>query len=90
MVLRKFDRTIFVDGLGHVFDRGQFDVNDELKEVAKKVEEDGYYSVNIYYFNPQFILYIYKSIMQVATLQWTGILGLWYLLDETITGKKNM
>ena len=39
MVLRKFDRTIFVDGLGHVFDRGQFDdVNDELKEVAKKVE----------------------------------------------------
>ena len=89
MVLRKFDRTIFVDGLGHVFDRGQFDVNDELKEVAKKVEEDGYYSVNIY-FSPQFILYIYKSIMQVATLQWPGILGLWYLLDETITGKKNM
>ena len=91
LVLRKFDHTIFVDGLGHVLDRGQFDANDELKEVAQQVSnEDGYYFVPVS-FSSQCIPYIYKSTMRVATLQWAGILGSWYLLDETVnhlTGNK--
>ena len=43
------------------------------------------------HFSSQFIPYIYKSTMRVATLQWAGILGSWYLLDETcdhLTGIK--
>ena len=90
LVLHKFNGTKFVDGLGHVFDRGQFDVNVELREVPQKLSDDGYYSVNVY-FSSQFIPYIYRSAMQVATLQWAGILGSWYLLDETcdhLTGDK--
>ena len=81
MVLRKFDRTIFVDGLGHVFDRGQFDVNVELREVAQQETKDGYYSVNVF-FSSHFIPYIYRSAMKVATLQWAGILGSFYILAE--------
>ena len=90
LVLRKFDHTIFVDGLGHVFVRGPFDVNDELKELTQSVSWDGYHNVTVS-FSSQFIPYIYKSIMRVATLQWAGILGSWYLLDETmdhLTGDK--
>ena len=35
----KFDCTIFVDGLGHVFDGGPFDVNVvELREVEYTVD----------------------------------------------------
>ena len=82
LVLRKFDHTIFVDGLGHVLDRGQFDVNDELKEVAQQVSnKDGYYFVPVS-FSSQCIPYIYKSTLQVATLQWSGILGSLYILAE--------
>ena len=90
LVLHKFNGTIFVDGLGHVFERGPFDANDKLKEVAQQVSGDGYYYVNVS-FSSQFIPYIYKSTMRVATLQWAGILGSWYLLDETmdhLTGDK--
>ena len=43
LVLHKFNGTIFVDGLGHVFERGPFDANDKLKEVAQQVSGDGYY-----------------------------------------------
>ena len=74
---------LFVDGLGHVFERGPFDANVELREVAQQVENDGYYYVPVH-FSSQFIPYIYKSTMRVATLQWAGILGSWYLLDETM------
>ena len=90
LVLHKFEGTKFVDGLGHVFDRGPFDENDELREVAQHVSEDGYSAVNVH-FSSQFIPYIYLSSMRVATLQWAGILGSWYLLDETmdhLTGNK--
>ena len=73
---------IITNGLGHVFNRGKFDVNVELREVAQQVD-GGYYSVHVY-FSSQFIPYIYLSTMQVATLQWAGILGLWYLLAETV------
>ena len=89
LVLHKFNGTIFVDGLGHVFERGKFDANDELREVPQQVI-DGYYCVPVS-FSSQFIPYIYQSIMRVATLQWAGILGSWYLLDETVdhlTGDK--
>ena len=91
MVLRKFREEVFVDGFGHVFTRGQFDVNDELREVAPKVDGDGYSSVTVY-FSSQFIPYIYKSTMKVATLQWAGILGSFYILAETcdhLTGDKD-
>ena len=74
LVFHKFNGTIFVDGLGHVFERGPFDANDELREVAQQVSGDGYYCVNVS-FSSQFIPYIYRSDMQVATLQWAGILG---------------
>ena len=87
----KFNGTKFVDGLGHVFDRGQFDVNVELREVPQHLSEDGYSAVNVQ-FSSQFIPYIYSSGMRVATLQWAGILGSWYLLDETmdhLTGEKD-
>ena len=83
LVLHKFNRNIYVDGLGHVFDRGLFDVNDEMKEVVQYLSDDGYYSFHVY-FSSQFIPYIYKSGMRVGTLQWAGILGSWYLLDETM------
>ena len=82
LVLHKFNCTIYVDGLGRVFNRGPFDVNDELKEVAQYVSGDGYSSVNVS-FSSQFIPYIYLSSMQVATLQWAGILGSFYILAET-------
>ena len=81
LVLRKFHEEVIVDGLGHVFQRVRFDGNDELRELAQKVDT-GYYSVPVY-FSSQFIPYIYKSEMRVATLQWAGILGSFYILAET-------
>ena len=57
-------------------------MNDELKEVPQQVSPEGYYFVNVS-FSSQFIPYTYQSTMRVATLQWAGILGSWYLLDET-------
>ena len=90
LVLHKFNGTIFVDGFGHVFTRGAFDVKDELREVPQQVDGEGYHYVHVS-FSSQFIPYIYESNMQVATLQWAGILGSWYLLDETcdhLTGIK--
>lgn len=62
LVLHKFNRNIYVDGLGHMFDRGQFDVNAELREVPQQVSEDGYYFVTVS-FSSQFIPYIYDSTM---------------------------
>ena len=82
LVLRKFCEEVIVDGLGHVFERGPFDANVELREVPQQVI-DGYYRVPVH-FSSQFIPYIYRSNMRVATLQWAGILGSWYLLDETM------
>ena len=44
------------------------------------------------FFSSQFIPYIYKLGARVATLQWAGILGSWYLLDRTVhhlTGDKD-
>ena len=73
-----------------LLDRGAFDVKDELREVPQQVDGDGYYFVHVY-FCSQFIPYIYESTMRVPTLQWAGILGSWYLLDETmdhLTGDK--
>ena len=90
LVLRKFYLEEFVDCLGHVFDRGQFDANVELREVPKHLSLDGYYSVPVH-FSSQFIPYMYDSTMKASTLQWVGILGSWYLLDETcdhLTGNK--
>jgi hypothetical protein len=89
LVLRKFHEEVIVDGLGHVFQRVRFDGNDELRELAQQVHT-GYYSVTVY-FSSQFIPYIYKSEMKVATLQWAGILGSFYILAETVdhlTGDK--
>ena len=74
-----------------MFERGRFDVDDELREVAQQVSDHGYLSV-VVHFSSQFIPYIYESNMRVATLQWARILGSWYLLDETIdhlTGDKS-
>ena len=65
LVIRKFDCEIIVDGWGCVFDRGQYDSNAELEEVAQE-SKDGYYSVKVY-FSSQFIPYIYQSTMKVAT-----------------------
>ena len=91
LVLRKFHEEVIVDGLGHVFERGRFDVNNELKEVAQQVDGDGYSNVYVH-FSSQFIPYIYRSGMKAATLQWAGILGSFYILAETVdhlTGDKD-
>ena len=67
-----------------------FDSKVELREMTPTVSGDGYSYVFVH-FSSQFIPYIYQSRMQVATLQWAGILGSWYLLDETcdhLTGNK--
>ena len=74
-----------------MFDKGAFNENDDLKEVAQSLSNDGYNSVSVQY-SSQFIHYIYDSTMKVATLQWAGILGSWYLLDKTVnhlTGEKD-
>ena len=49
LVLRNFNCSIFVDGLGHVFGRGHFDSSVELREVRQILSEDGYYSVNVFF-----------------------------------------
>ena len=82
LVLRKFREEVFVDGFGSVFTRGAFDVKDELREVSQQVDSEGYHNVKVH-FSSQFIPYIYKSTMKVATLQWAGILGSFYILAET-------
>ena len=90
LVLRKFHEEVLVDGRGRVFNSGRFDSKVELREVTKQVDGDGYSLVPVH-FSSQFIPYIYRSNMRVATLQWAGILGSWYLLDETcdhLTGDK--
>ena len=58
LVLHKFNGTIFVDGLGHVFDRGHFDSSVELREVRQILSEDGYYSVNIFSAHSVFPIFI--------------------------------
>ena len=60
LVLRKVDCEIIIDCWGHVFDRGQFDSNDELKEVAQQESKDGYYFVNVNC-SSQFIHYIFMN-----------------------------
>ena len=68
-----------------------FDSNVELMEVAQQVAEDVYYTVAVN-FSSQFIPYIYELSMQVATLQWAGTLGSFYILAETcdhLTGDKD-
>ena len=58
LVLWKFNCSIFVDGLGHVFDRGHFDSSVELREVRQILSEDGYYSVNVFSVHSVFPIFI--------------------------------
>ena len=92
LVICKLDCEILVNCRDRMFDRGQFDVNVELREVAQQETKDGYYSVNVF-FSSQFIPYIYRSAMKVANLQWAGILGSFYILaeicDHFLTGEKD-
>ena len=78
LVIHKFDCKVLVDGKGRVFNRGQFDSKVELREVPQRMDGDGYHNVSVY-FSSQFIPYIYDSAMKVATLQWAGILGSFYI-----------
>ena len=92
LVICKLDCEILVNCRDRMFDRGQFDVNVELREVAQQETKDGYYSVNVF-FSSHFIPYIYRSAMKVANLQWAGILGSFYILaeicDHFLTGEKD-
>ena len=81
LVLRQFDRTIWVDGWGRAFCRGPYDEGD-LEEMAVQRSPDGYATVNVS-FSSNFVGLPYTSTMRLATLQWAGVMGPSFILSET-------
>ncbi|GMH61150.1 hypothetical protein TrRE_jg6597, partial [Triparma retinervis] len=82
IVLRTFDRTLYVDGHGRVFARGPYDKGN-LRELEVAWDNEGYANVAVF-FATNFIPLPYKSKIRLATLQWAGVFGDRFILHETV------